>query len=251
MGSRRISRASKLIASLVAAVLVVACVVAAAVEQPGATSNIPSGTSSLLPSPVRPRPHTPAPAVAKPAPRPRRAGTAPVPAAACSVPPLAKPAPGLVVGRVTAIGDSVMMDIESALEADVKRTVFDAYVGQQWYEGVSDVQQMRADRQLGSVVIVELGTNGPIDSADFNDMMKALVGVSRVVVVTNFVPDDWQDPNNAVLEAGAKAYKNVAVANWEPLGAAHPDWFYGDVGPHMPEGGPGAQAMAGLIAECV
>jgi hypothetical protein len=154
------------------------------------------------------------------------------------------------VGRVTAIGDSVMMDIESALQADVKRTVFDAYVGQQWYEGVSDVQQLRADGQLGSVVVVELGTNGPIDSADFNAMIKALAGVSRVVVVTNFVPDDWQDPNNAVIEAGARAYKNVAVANWEPLAAANPDWFYGDVGPHMPEGGPGAKAMAGLIASC-
>jgi hypothetical protein len=123
-------------------------------------------------------------------------------------------------------------------------------VGQQWYEGISDVQQLRAGGQLGSIVVIELGTNGPIDGADFDAMMRALTGVSRVVVVTNFVPDDWQNPNNAVIEAGAMAFKNVAVANWEPLAAANPGWFYGD-GPHMPEGGTGARAMASLIAACV
>jgi hypothetical protein len=173
-----------------------------------------------------------------------------VPLAACSSPPLAKPAPGLVVGRVTAIGDSVMIDIESALESDVMGAVFDAYVGQQWYEGVSDVRRLRARRQLGSIVVIELGTNGPIDSGDFNEMMQQLRGVSRVVVVTNFVPLAWQGPNNAVMEAGAKAYRNTVVANWELLAAANPHWFYGD-GPHMPEGGPGARAMARLIAGCV
>jgi hypothetical protein len=173
-----------------------------------------------------------------------------VPAAACSAPPLAKPAAGLVVGRVTAIGDSVMMDIESAFKSDEKGAVFDAYVGQQWYEGVSDVGQLRAHRQLGSIVVIELGTNGPIDSGDFTEMMQQLRGVSRVVFVTNFVPLDWQGPNNAVIEAGARRYRNVVVANWERLAAANPHWFYGD-GPHMPEGGPGAHAMARLIAGCV
>jgi hypothetical protein len=178
-------------------------------------------------------------------------GTVPQPSAACSVPPLATPAPGLVVGRVSAIGDSVMIDIEPDVQADIRGVSFDAYVGQQWYEGVSDVQQLRAGGQLGSVVVIELGTNGPIDSADVSDMMQALTGVSLVVLVTNFVPDYWQNPNNAVIESAATQYKNVAIANWEPLAAANPEWFYGGVGPHMPEGGPGAQAMASLIAGCV
>jgi hypothetical protein len=164
---------------------------------------------------------------------------------------LATPAAGLVVGRVSAIGDSVMMDMESDLQADVRGVDVDAYVGQQWYEGVSDAQQLRADGQLGSVVVIELGTNGPIDSGDMSEMMQVLPGVSRVVFVTNFVPDYWQNPNNAVIEAAASQYKNVAVANWEPLAAANPGWFYGGAGPHMPEGGPGAQAMARLVAGCV
>jgi hypothetical protein len=144
-----------------------------------------------------------------------------------------------------------MIDIEPALQADVRGVVFDAYVGQQWYEGVQDAQNLRATGQLGSIVVIELGTNGPIDGADFTAMMQALAGVSRVIFVTNFVPDYWQNPNNAVIEAGARQYRNVAVANWEPLAAANPEWFYGGVGPHMPIGGPGAQAMARLIANCV
>lgn len=143
-----------------------------------------------------------------------------------------------------------MIDIEPSLAADLRGVEVDAYVGQQWYEGISDVQQMRAAGQLGSIVIIELGTNGPIDSGDMSGMMQALAGVSRVVFVTNFVPDYWQNPNNVVIDAAATEYHNVAVANWEPMAAANPGWFYGGAGPHMPQGGPGAQAMASLIAGC-
>jgi hypothetical protein len=177
-------------------------------------------------------------------------GTSPTGSAPCSAPPLAPPAAGLVVGRVTAVGDSVMIDIEPYLQADVSGVVFNADVGQQWYSGVSDVQQARADGQLGSVVVIELGTNGPITAQLFDQMMSALQGVSRVVFVTNYVPDYWQDPNNAIIEAGAKQYKDVAVANWYALAAANPGWLCGDH-THLSCGGPGAQEMAALVAKCI
>jgi hypothetical protein len=271
MRSRRVSRrASKLIALAGAVVLVAGCGVAAAAGHLATTSTTLPGTANTASSRLQARPHTPSPARVvrhvhptttsttttttassvppSSAPPP---GTVPEPSASCSAPPLAAPAAGLVVGQVSAIGDSVLIDIEPDLQADVRNITFDAYVGQQWYEGVSDAQQLRADGQLGSVVVIELGTNGPIDSGDVSDMMQALNGASRVVLVTNFVPDEWQDPNNEVIEAAATQYKNVAVANWEPLAAANPGWFYDGVGPHMPIGGPGAQAMASLIAGCV
>jgi hypothetical protein len=143
-----------------------------------------------------------------------------------------------------AIGDSVMIDIEPALQNDVRGITFNASVGQQWYQGV---QALRQDAgHLPAVVIVELGTNGPISASDFAAMMQALQGVSRVVFVTNFVPDYWQNPNNQVIESGAAHYKNAVVANWEAVAAKNPGWFYG-TGPHMPIGGTGAQAMACLI----
>jgi len=177
-------------------------------------------------------------------------GTTPVPAASCAVPPLARPAAGLVVGRVTAVGDSVMIDLEPALEADVKGISFDAIVGQQWSEGIGDVQQLRAGGQLGSVVVIELGTNGGISSELFTEMMAQLQGVSRVVFVTNYVPDSYETSNNDIIISGAGEYKNVAVANWYALAVANPGWLCPD-GYHLSCGGPGAGELAALIAKCV
>ena len=152
------------------------------------------------------------------------------------------------MGRVTAVGDSVMIDIEPYLQADVSGVVFNAYVGQQWYSGISDVQQARAGGQSGSIVVIELGTNGPITSQLFDQMMSSLQGVSRVVFVTNYVPDYWQNPNNAIIEAGAKQYQNVAVANWYVLAAANPGWLCGDH-THLSCGGPGAAGDGSLGRE--
>jgi hypothetical protein len=177
-------------------------------------------------------------------------GTTPLPSPSCAVPPLQPPAAGLVVGRVTAVGDSVMIDLEPSLEADVKGIAFDAVVGQQWSDGIGEVQQLRSDGQLGSVVVIELGTNGPISAGLFDEMMAQLQGVSRVVFVTNYVPDSYETSNNDIIISGAAQYKNAAVANWYALAAANPGWLCPD-GYHLSCGGPGAGELAGLIAKCV
>lgn len=149
-----------------------------------------------------------------------------------------------------------MIDIEPYLQADLRGVAFDAFVGQQWGQGITDVRQLRQSGQLGSVVVIELGINGPITTALFDEMMRNLRGVSRVVFVTNYVPDYWQNPNNAIIEAGAvhydsvARYDNVAVANWEPVAAAHAGWFCGD-NTHLSCGGPGASIMAAFVARCV
>lgn len=171
------------------------------------------------------------------------------PARSCSTPPLRRPASGLVLGRVTAVGDSVMIDLEPYLTSDVKRISFDAVVGQQWSTGISDVQQLRSDGRLGSIVIIELGTNGPITAELFSEMMQALKGVSRVVFVTNYVPDSYETSNNSIIEQGVTHYDNAAVANWYALASAHPGWLCPD-GYHLSCGGPGAAAMAALISRC-
>jgi hypothetical protein len=168
-----------------------------------------------------------------------------------SVPPTTNPPPAILSGGVTAIGDSVMVDFEPCLQADIKNINFDAFVGQQWYQGIADVQTLRAEGQLGSVVIIALGTNGPIDSQLFDEMMQALHGVSRVIFVTNYVNEswtDWQNSNNAVLWSGVSRYPNAVIADWYSLAVANPQWFVPNGGPHVAIGGAAAAAAAALIA---
>jgi hypothetical protein len=156
----------------------------------------------------------------------------------------------LVADQVTAVGDSVMLDYQGDLEADIPGVDVEAAVSRQWETGEQILQQLRSEGRLGSVVVVALGTNGPITSTDFDAMMSILAGASRVVFVTIVVDQPWQNPNNEVLNSGVARYSNAVVADWYALESQNPAWVYSD-GTHLPIGGPGAQALASLIASKV
>ena len=162
-------------------------------------------------------------------------------------PPLPAPGPGFNQGQVTAVGDSVMIDYETLLEQDIPGINVQAVVGEQWSTGEAELQQLKSEGQLGAVVVVGLSTNGPISSTDFANMMSILSGASRVVFVTVHVDRPWQDPNNAVLTAGVQQYPNTVLADWYDLADQNPGWLYSD-DTHLPIDGPGAQALANLVA---
>ena len=151
---------------------------------------------------------------------------------------------------MTAVGDSVMLDYQPDLQTDIPGINVQAAVSRQWYEGEDILQQLKSDGQLGAVVVVGLGTNGPITSADFTSMMSILSGAARVVFVNVVVDQPWQNANNAVIAAGVAQYPNTELANWAALAATNPGWLYSD-GTHLPIGGAGAQALAALVASLV
>ena len=155
--------------------------------------------------------------------------------------------PGFNAGQVTAVGDSVMLDYQDPLKTSIPGVNVDASVSRQWSEGESILETMKGAGQLGGDVIVGLGTNGPITSGNVDSMMSILGGASRVVFVNVHVDRPWQDPNNAVLASAATRYPNVVVADWATLAAQNPGWFGAD-GTHLAIDGPGADALASLIA---
>lgn len=150
-----------------------------------------------------------------------------------------------VPGPVTAVGDSIMLDIQSDLEADIPGVQVEGMVSRQFETGIGVVQADREAGTLGNVLVVELGTNGTVTPADFDAMMQAAAGVSRVVFVNVNVPRSWEAEDNAVLAAGVAQYPGVAVlADWNALSVDHPEWFAPDQVHLEPEGD---QALATLI----
>ncbi len=160
------------------------------------------------------------------------------------------PGPGFVPGKITAIGDSVMIDYKQPLEEALPGASVDGTVSRQWSQGVDLVNQLKAAGQLGATVIIGLSTNGPITADNFAAMKNALEGASKVVFVNTFVDRDWQDPNNLVIAAGVASMKNAVLVDWHGLAAEHPEWFGAD-GTHLAINGPGAQALAQLVASKV
>ncbi len=154
--------------------------------------------------------------------------------------------PAPVAGPVLAVGDSLMIDIQPYLEADLPGIRVDGLVSRQFETGIGVVQAARAAGTLPSVLVVELGTNGSVSPSDVDAMMQAAAGVSRVVFVNVDVPRSWEAPDNAVLAQAVARYPGVAaLADWYALSSNHPEWFAPDQVHLQPAG---AQAMASLIA---
>ncbi|MGH9097561.1 MAG: hypothetical protein ACRDWB_09055 [Acidimicrobiales bacterium] len=186
-----------------------------------------------------PDPAPPASAPASSAPAPT---TAPTPSTTTT-------AAAPVTGPVTAIGDSVMIDMEPNLQSDIPGIAVDGAVSRQFETGIGVVQADRAAGTLGSVLVVELGTNGTVTSSDIDAMMAAAAGVKRVVFVNVDVPRSWEQSDNATLAAGVARYPGVAVlADWFSLSSSHPEWFTPDQVHLQPAG---AAALAALIAQNV
>ena len=201
--------------------------------------------------------HHPAPAssttatsTTRPIPAPSTASTLPnqsAPTTAPSVDPAHGPVASAmpVSGTVTAVGDSIMLDIQPYLEQDIPGVGVDGVVSRQFETGIGVVQADAAAGTLGSIVVIELGTNGTVTDAEFDEMMQAAAGAERVVFVNVDVPRSWEAPDNAVLAAGVARYPGVAVlADWYSLSVGHPEWFTPDQVHLEPAG---AQALAALI----
>jgi hypothetical protein len=154
-----------------------------------------------------------------------------------------------VAGPVTAVGDSVLIDMQPNLQADIPGIAVDGAVSRQFETGIEVVQADRAAGTLGSVLVVELGTNGTVTPGDVDAMMAAAAGVKRVVFVNVDVPRSWEQSDNATLAAGVARYPGVAVlADWFSLSSPHPEWFTADQVHLQPAG---AAALAALIAQDV
>jgi hypothetical protein len=228
-----IGRVDRIIGAVVLALL--AALVGLGLADNGQTASTPSSVPLSAPATGTVLGGSPAPTVPPPVPTTTTVTT--------TAPPSPPTLP--VPGPVTAVGDSVMLDIEPALAADIPGVSVDGQVSRQFEAGIGVVQADRAAGTLGNVLVVELGTNGAVTSADVDAMMQAAAGVSRVVFVNVCVPRPWAAPDNAVLAAGVARYPGVAVlADWDTLATPHPEWFTTDQVHLEPAG---ATALAALI----
>jgi hypothetical protein len=150
-------------------------------------------------------------------------------------------------GKVTAIGDSAMLGAVDALQQEIPNLVtIDARGSRQAPEAIGILRQLRASGKLGDVVIVHIGNNGIFADEHFDEMMRVLAGVRKVLIVNVTVPEghSWVQ-NNEVLADGVRRYPDRAVlVNWYGASVGHPEYFWDGI--HLtPQG---ARAYADLIA---
>jgi peptidoglycan/LPS O-acetylase OafA/YrhL len=172
------------------------------------------------------------------------AATTPTTTAPATTPTTVPPAT-----KVTAIGDSVMLGAHDALAQAVGAIPLalqiDATVSRQFDDAIEVAGLLGAAGVLGDRVVVHLGTNGVIRPEQLEELLQALSGVPRILLVNASVPRPWEQQVNETLAAGAASYRNARLVDWKAASVAHPEYFVDD-GVHLtPEG---AAAYGQLIA---
>lgn len=177
--------------------------------------NDPTCTGEALPAP---------PVTAAPEPTPPPQGSVAPPATTVSPPTTTAP-PGPILKL--ALGDSVMLGAAPQLKE--QGFTVDATESRAFINGLDTVLTLQSQDRLGDVVVLHLGTNGPIRAGDMTRMMEALAGVPQVLLLTLDAPVDWVPANNALIFETASAYANVALMDWGGLSKSCPgDCFYSD-----------------------
>ncbi|MCL6596995.1 MAG: acetyltransferase, partial [Firmicutes bacterium] len=218
-----------------------------AVALAGMAGAVPAASRSKAPA----QRSTPAPSRSR---RPLHGGTAG--GARSAVPPVfgrrpptrRRPNPFAACRGVNAIGDSVLIDAASDLEALVPGIRVDGRVGRQLVQAPAVVAALRRRRELGGCVILELGTNGPFTPAELDGLLADIGPGRRILLVNTRVPRPWQDEVNAMLADAAASHRNVRLVNWYGASAGHGQDFWPD-GVHLDPAG--ARLYAGLVARAL
>ncbi|MEJ6488474.1 acyltransferase family protein [Leucobacter sp. USCH14] len=146
--------------------------------------------------------------------------------------------------EVTAIGDSVMLASLPELETRFSGITIDAAVSRGMGVGVEIAAQQADAETLRPVLLVGLGTNGPIN-VDELDALRAAAGDRQIVLVNAHGDREWIPGVNEALREYAESHRGVVVADWDETISAAPSTALAGDGIHPnPTGGE-------LYADCV
>lgn len=116
--------------------------------------------------------------------------------------------------QITAIGDSVMLASATGLYEALPGIDIDAAVSRQLYAVPDIVAAKLSEGSLRDVIVIGLGTNGPIDVA-YLDRVREIAGPERqVVLISVYAPRWWIPEVNRSLSLYALRHREVELANW-------------------------------------
>ncbi|EHO49549.1 SGNH/GDSL hydrolase family protein [Lentilactobacillus kisonensis] len=129
---------------------------------------------------------------------------------------------------ITAIGDSVMLDVKPNIKQVFRHSAVSGSVGRQFYSLPKIVRDLKAHGHLRKYVVINLGTNGPPTQGDINAVLKTVGNKRQLLWINTRVPRHWQGTTNRLIARNAKKHANVHVVNWYQASSGHASWFASD-----------------------
>ena len=209
----------------VAAALAAVVGVSFSVGVPRATDAALGSVTAITAAPVAAGPGTAVLASSSPT-----AASPPEPAAASS-----PTAPAIRTQDVAVYGDSVALWSADVLARELPGSTVDAAINRAPASIMSAVLDARRAGTLRPVVIMHMGTAGPVKESTLRDTLDQLRDQERVVLVGSTARFAYVGPNNALLAGAAADHPNVVYGDWPGGVAGHDAWL--EDGLHLTEEG--------------
>lgn len=132
------------------------------------------------------------------------------------------------------IGDSVMLGSSGRIRELLPACYVDAEVSRYVGGGLDAAKAFEAQGRLGNLVVIALGTNGPIAGYERYEVQTRqlldYLGNSRHIFWVNvYCPHlTWQETNNNYIKKMAAEHGNVHEVDWYGLISQHPEWLTED-----------------------
>lgn len=163
--------------------------------------------------------------------------------AACGGVEQMKPQKNVNLGRAPlAIGDSAML---LALP-DLAKAGFRANARgcRQYPEAIALLKDLRRKDKLPGVVVIALGSNGPITKENIHDALDVVGKKRTLVLVTPLETGGVAGSDARLVRNEAHKHKRIRMLDWVRFSNGHPGWFQPD---QLHLTFPGAAALARLL----
>jgi hypothetical protein len=129
-------------------------------------------------------------------------------------PPPPQPSALPIGDQIFAVGYSVMLAAAPQLQERFPGIAIDAAVSRQMRQAPEILRTLSDTGQLREVMMIGLGTNGPIDPATLHEI-RSIIGVERSLILVNTqAPRGWIPGVNVSLVDFAQDYREVVIADW-------------------------------------
>ena len=124
-------------------------------------------------------------------------------------------APEPVTGdQMVAVGDSVTLAAATELQANFPGIRIDAAVSRQMTSAPEIIRALKDSGAMRPVLVLALGTNGPIDRETLEEVRAMLDPDQQIIVVNVQAPRGWTPGVNQTLSSFAADYRDVEMSNW-------------------------------------
>ncbi len=146
--------------------------------------------------------------------------------------------------RITFIGDSIIINVDTYIHKYFKKAVVDGKVGRQMWDLAEVISRLKKENKFGDVLVLSLGTNGAFRVNQLQSLIDELKDMKQIVLVNTRVPRKWETTVNRAFRTIQKNNPEIILVDWYTASSGHDEYFVSD-GVHLTK--EGAQVYANLI----